>query len=603
MSKLIEEELIHLLDQYIPVNENINSGGQQLNQMYKTLQSPEILIPVLGLQGVGKSTLLNALLEENIMPNEAEETTCIPVEVRYSQNPKIIAHFLNGKKIEIKKEKVKEYVDNNYNPANEKLVSHIVIFRNLDILKKGIVLVDLPGVGSMTANNQRVTNEYIQRLYAAIFIVRVNPPITRTEATFIKFAWQSLCNTWFVQNKWKNESEREAKEGYEANVEILNDIAATSNMTFNNELLTVDAYSALVGVLQNKDEDYEKSNIDELKEKLNSIDHMWMDEMKFNFNQRALSMVQLAKRKIENILIEIELSDEELRSKLDYEEKQFEKNTEKVRKVVKEAIHTIEEEKFNGRRLIRELMQVAEENIRGNVFKVIDSGLTDGEDLNRVFQDYQNREFEMVNNRFIQYRQNLINKVTEKTSELEYIFQDEAKGNYNAYEFNKKQELKWEKGLEAGIKVGGGIGGILAATKVGAAVGTGIGGPVGTIIGSVAGAGTAITVSIFATITGGKSKSLVVAKRASKTKQHIRPIIDDLCGHMREELTEVFNNMSDQLILGLNQYYEDRVKYHNQLKEENLEIYKSTSKVIGNKEDLGSDFEYLSSQEVKFNDE
>ena len=76
-----DKRLLSLADKYIPQSAGTETSGDILQSLYNNLQNPEMLIPVLGLQGVGKSMLINGILKENAMPNEADETTCIPVEV------------------------------------------------------------------------------------------------------------------------------------------------------------------------------------------------------------------------------------------------------------------------------------------------------------------------------------------------------------------------------------------------------------------------------------------------------------------------------------------------------------------------------------------
>ena len=65
---------------FIEIMNNYSEGenlGDLFSKIIENRKNNEIIIPVLGLQGMGKSTLINSILSENILPNDADETTCV----------------------------------------------------------------------------------------------------------------------------------------------------------------------------------------------------------------------------------------------------------------------------------------------------------------------------------------------------------------------------------------------------------------------------------------------------------------------------------------------------------------------------------------------
>ena len=207
-----------LLEKYLNKDNAVNYIDY-FNHFIDNLNEKEIIIPVLGIQGAGKSSFLNSILmEENILPTDVDETTCVPVEVRYGEDTeKAIVHFLDKECKEIKLCDLEKYVHNDYNMANELKVSKIILYNKNDVLNNNVVLVDLPGVGSLTPENQRTTLDYVNKLVSGIFMLRTNPPITRTERNFINALWPKLSNTIFVQNKWNDESDEDALDAKEHN--------------------------------------------------------------------------------------------------------------------------------------------------------------------------------------------------------------------------------------------------------------------------------------------------------------------------------------------------------------------------------------------------
>lgn len=587
MSNSPDIKLIELLNKYISEDGETPAGGDNLRNIYHNLQNPEMLIPVLGLQGVGKSTLINGILNENVMPNEADETTCIPVEVRYADAPSVQIHFLDGKSRSIVQNDISQYVDNNYNKGNEKQVSHVVIYRNIEMLKNGIVLIDLPGVGSMTINNQETTKRYIKNLFFAIFVIRVNPPITRTEATFIKLAWNQLSNAWFVQNRWNNENDREVAEGLDANQTILKDIAQKTHTPYYGEIITVNAYKALVGVAQNKPESYMASNISAITDKLAITNKNWKEQAEKSYFDKAVDVIAMAKAIINDKMMKCKLSKEELAEKLHNEEANFEKNTVDIKKQVSEVRELLDSQKNEASTFIKKLAREAEENIRANIYRVIDGGVTDGDDLTQAFNDYQLQEFELINDGYLDFIREKLQELSDKIKELSEIIDREQKNNFTAEAFSKKQGLKWEKGLDAGFRIGGAFGGVAVGLKVGAAVGG--------VVGAAAGA----LVGIFAGFIGGGSKKLIMAERATATKRQISPVIEELCENIQKQLMHTFSTMCDDISAALEKYHKDRLLTVKKIKEENVKLLQRDNDSDGLLQELIMDLSYLTEQEAQ----
>ena len=492
--------------------------------------------------------------------------------------------FSNGGHKEINTDEINKYVDNNYNPGNEKKASHIVLFRNIELLKTGIVLVDLPGVGSMTTSNQETTTRYIKNLYSAIFVIRVNPPITRTEAGFIKTAWYSISNAWFVQNRWNDENDRETEEGLDANNTVLQDIAEKSNIPYSKEIITINAYKALTGVLQNKPGDVAASNINGITEKLEMISANWRENAEKLYAERTSGLIGIIRDFISEEIKKCGLTKEELKAKLKKEEGDFDKTTGEIRTQIKKIDELLHSQKAESIPFIQNLVTKAKENIRVNIYRIADSGVTDGDDLTQAFKDYQIQEFEIVSNEYLDFVGEKIGELSGQLEKLNKILEQEKGTNFTAEVFYKKQQFKWEKGLNAGLKLGGAVAGYFTSIQIGALIGTLIPVPiVGTIVGAVAGLLVAIAISLI----GSKSQKLVTAERAKDVKRQIAPVIDDLQTRMTEQLKDSFTNICDNVSAVLDEFCADRLTEATQTKERNIKRLQDEH----NTEDLQCGFE------------
>ena len=289
MDLIKDERFNRLLEKYL---NNENQGidyKEYFKHFIENLNKKEIIVPVLGIQGAGKSSFLNSILmEENILPTDVDETTCVPVEVRYGENTsEAIIYYLNGNKESIHIKDLEKYVHNDYNRANNLQVSKIVLYNKSDVLKDNIVLVDLPGVGSLTPENQRTTLEYVNKLVAGIFMIRTNPPITRTEKNFINALWPKLSNTIFVQNKWNDESLDDAKEAKEHNEGVLSSISYAHNDEKEPHVNIVNVYEAVKAKFTKDDDLYNNSGIVKVIEEIKNISKEYNRELINTLNQRV----------------------------------------------------------------------------------------------------------------------------------------------------------------------------------------------------------------------------------------------------------------------------------------------------------------------------
>ncbi len=265
----IRESLLEILQsedfnifyrQYLQSLSQHSSNEYDLLQSYiEKIKTPECYIAILGIQGAGKSSLLNALLfGDEILPVAVEETTCIPTLVRRPYQEESIGaeiHFSDGRveQIPLERQFLEKVVDNRYNPRNIMDVSFVVCRTDSKLLEEGFVFVDLPGVGSLTAKNEQTTLRFLQKTHVGIFLLRTVPPITESEAGFIKVAWPRLQESIFVQNLWAKETEREVQEGMSHNERVLAKIAENQHTNPPQKILPVNVAIACQSSF-NKDE-------------------------------------------------------------------------------------------------------------------------------------------------------------------------------------------------------------------------------------------------------------------------------------------------------------------------------------------------------------
>ncbi len=556
---------------------------QWISSILDKKRQKEIIIPVLGMQGMGKSTLINAMLKENILPNEADETTCVPVEIKYGEVEEAKVHFKTTNKIEIlhTTEELNSYVNNEFNRGNEKGVSHIVLYRNIDLLKTGVTIVDLPGIGSLTTENQETTMRYIKNLCTAIFVIPTTPTIRRTEEMFIKGVWKQFNSAIFVQNNF-GESKREVAESVEFNNIVLSKIAKSIHVPYDGHIHVINAYDAICGELENNKEKIALSNINSITAKIENIVLNWNENEEKNIIYRLAMVVESYKKNIENLIEESKLSQDDLKNKLEKEEDNFKNNNKKLYELAEKVENYLFDKEEIVNEFAKEQSRICCENIRSNIYRIIDNGVVDGQQLTEAFKNYQEQYLDDVINNFYDLSTEIIDDLTDMLDEVEDIMKDDEKVSFDTLHFSNGDAFKYEKGLRIGIDLLGAIGGLTM-------LGAGIPGVLG-----------AIVVSFVFNIIGKKTQNLITNSRAKKAKCEISSKIDEIEDIIKKEIISGFDNISTKINSSLDDCINKRKQRLKEIKNKNIELL-NRSKSKSDINQLQNDYNYLENMGEKIN--
>ncbi|MGC2793000.1 MAG: dynamin family protein, partial [Candidatus Sulfotelmatobacter sp.] len=98
----------------------------------------------------GKSSVLNALVGDSVLPTGVVPVTAVPTIVRYGSHAAARVRFeAAGRWTDIPVKSVDEYVSEEKNPENAKHVTALEIFVPSPLLATGMCFVDTPGLGSV----------------------------------------------------------------------------------------------------------------------------------------------------------------------------------------------------------------------------------------------------------------------------------------------------------------------------------------------------------------------------------------------------------------------------------------------------------------------
>jgi GTPase SAR1 family protein len=168
---------------------------------------------VLGDMKRGKSTLLNALLGERLLPSDVNPCTALPTIVQAGAEAQVTIHYVDAarspelisfadfqSRYTIDPEESKQ-LEAESQPAFPD-VRHAVVEHPLSLLGAGVELIDTPGLNDTEARNELSLN-YAYSCNAILFVMDATQPCTLEERRYLQnYLRDRGLTIFFLINRW-----------------------------------------------------------------------------------------------------------------------------------------------------------------------------------------------------------------------------------------------------------------------------------------------------------------------------------------------------------------------------------------------------------------
>lgn len=206
--------LLDIADRLLSITESSSNDkvGEQIEHAIRSLEGERFDLAVFGRFKSGKSTFINAILGEDLLPSGILPLTSIVTRVICSQERGVTVSYQDGRRERIELTELSRYITERGNPENRLKVKEVEVSIISDRFKDGVSIVDTPGTGSTLAHNTLVTNEYLEHADVGIFILSAESPISEQEIDFIRQITRSVERLLIVLNKIDRLAESEWQE-------------------------------------------------------------------------------------------------------------------------------------------------------------------------------------------------------------------------------------------------------------------------------------------------------------------------------------------------------------------------------------------------------
>ena len=188
------------------------AAAREARQEHERVGDARFFVACVGQFKRGKSTLLNALLGEPILPVGVVPVTSVVTILRYGDAPRATVEFADGRREAIACADVVDFVDERRNPENRRGAAVVDLCVAADMLRGGLCLVDTPGLGSVHAANTAATEAFVPRIDVALVVVGPDPPISGVELDLIEEVARDARQLVVVMNKADLTSGDQARE-------------------------------------------------------------------------------------------------------------------------------------------------------------------------------------------------------------------------------------------------------------------------------------------------------------------------------------------------------------------------------------------------------
>ncbi len=178
-----------------------NGTCDAARELARRIEQNRFHLVVVGQFKRGKTSFLNALLGDSILPVAVLPLTSVVTILRYGDSASAMVFFESGVHSEVPIERLPEFVTEKENPKNRKGVARAEVFYPSEYLKGGVTLIDTPGIASVYAHNTQATYDFVPKIDAAIFVTSPEPPLTATEVEFLMDLTQLVKKIYVVMNK------------------------------------------------------------------------------------------------------------------------------------------------------------------------------------------------------------------------------------------------------------------------------------------------------------------------------------------------------------------------------------------------------------------
>jgi GTP-binding protein EngB required for normal cell division len=155
------------------------------------IESAAFEVGVFGRVSSGRSSLLNYILQTDVLPIGVTPVTAIPTRISHGPVAEAGIEFAEARAQIISLSELAEFATEQKNPANKKHVTPIFVKLPSNRLAEGVTFVDTPGLGSLAVAGAEETIAYLPRYDLGIVLIDASAGLTPDDLIVVQALYQA----------------------------------------------------------------------------------------------------------------------------------------------------------------------------------------------------------------------------------------------------------------------------------------------------------------------------------------------------------------------------------------------------------------------------
>ena len=165
------------------------------------MESAAFEVGVFGRVSSGKSSLLNYILQTDVLPVGVTPVTAIPTRISHGPVAEAGIEFAEAQPQIIPLSELPEFASEQKNPGNKKHVTRIFVKLPSARLAEGVTFVDTPGLGSLAVAGAEETIAYLPRCDLGIVLIDASAGLTQDDLVVVQALYQAGASTMVLISK------------------------------------------------------------------------------------------------------------------------------------------------------------------------------------------------------------------------------------------------------------------------------------------------------------------------------------------------------------------------------------------------------------------